>query len=171
MIIGITGHANIETPFDKAYEPEVYDREVYNRVYNDLVDFLEEEDPEIICCSGMARGVDELFALAAIELNRKLIICVPKSVSWHKNLKTHESRGRAQAISYSAILEYENLIEIHEVSATEDVFNVRNQKIVDVSDRVYSYHLFESRGTMDCIRRAEAESKYVGNLFSGDKTL
>ena len=163
MVIGITGHANLETPFNKEYLPEVYNPEVFDTVYKRLRSFLEEKG-DITCCSGMARGVDEIFALAAIDLQLDLIICVPHSVEWHSHLPTHPKRGRAQALAYEKILAYKNLRSIIEVSGfTDNIFNKRNQAIVDQSDEIYSYHLFESIGTMDCIEKAG--KKYKGNLY------
>ena len=166
MVIGITGHANLETPFGKSYNPEIYDKEIFKKVFLDIKNKLIEYD-KITCCSGMARGVDEIFALVAIELNLDLILCIPGDLTWHKNLKTHKERGKAQAINYEKILSYKNLIKIIEVPRVKgkNVFNLRNQVIVDNSDIVHSYHLFKSLGTMDCIQKAKIANKYRSNLY------
>ena len=166
MIIGITGHANLETPFGVEYNPNEYDPIIFNRVFNDLESFLKSKG-RVTCCLGMARGVDEIFALAAIKLGLDLILCIPKNIDWHKNLNVHEARGRAQAINYQHILDYKNIKTIIEVEKTIDqnVFNDRNQVIVNSSDSLFSYHLFESIGTMDCIRRGKLNNIYMGNLY------
>jgi uncharacterized phage-like protein YoqJ len=172
-VIGITGHANIEFPFNRKYDPNIYDMDVFKKIFADLEKFLKSKG-QVTCCCGMARGVDEIFALVAMKLNLDLIICVPGSVEWHKNLKVHSKFGKAQALNYNLILSYKNLIKIIEVEKDEDsllVFNKRNQFIVDNSDEIYSYHLFDSIGTSDCIKKAIIENKYEGNLFKGDLIL
>lgn len=166
-IVGITGHANIEIPFKKPYHPNEYDKDLFEKIKKTFLNFLSKE--KVVGCSGMARGVDEIFALAIMELNYELIICVPNSLEWHKNIKINPDRGRAQAIFYDDILKYENLKIIIEVpkepSDKENIFNKRNQSIVDISNEIYSYHLIESLGTMDCIKKAKEKNKYKGNLY------
>ena len=38
-IIGITGHANIETPFGVKYNPDEYNEDIFNKVYKDIKEF------------------------------------------------------------------------------------------------------------------------------------
>jgi hypothetical protein len=163
--IGITGHGNIETPFNLFYNPNQYDSDLFIKVFNDINSFFKNEQ-EPVFVSGMARGIDEIFALVAIHNNFDLVLCVPESTEWHKNLPIKETRP--QAINYDFILNYNNIIQIHETKRIlgQNVFNNRNTDIINISDDIYSYHLFESIGTMDCINKAIKENKYRGNIFT-----
>lgn len=119
-------------------------------------------------CSWLVRRIDEAFALAAIELNLPLIIIVPKSVNWHKDLKTHPKFGRAQALYYEIILSYNQLTIIefdNNPLNSENVFDQRNSVLVDTADKVYSFFLIETHGTQHCILKAKYKGIYQYNLF------
>jgi len=170
MTIGITGHANIEAAFLKCYFPYVYNMELYEKIFHNFRDFLISKrdiyGKKLICCTGMARGIDEIFADAAMELNIPLILCVPNSVEWHSSLPDHKNFGRAQALRYMEKVNYAFKIHIIKHDQMSEVFNLRNSKLVDCSDEIYSYHLFDSIGTMDCINKSKNVDKYMGNLYN-----
>jgi hypothetical protein len=179
MKIAITGHLDIEKSFNiKQEDNHVYNKEVFNKVFNKIEDFLlmyietnRIDTNDLYLISGMARGVDEIFALIAIKHKYKLIIAVPKSIEYHKNKIVKKTPDiKIQAIQYEEILKYENL-EICEVSnniAKErgdyGYFITRNQVMVDLSDYVLSFKRYESTGTNDCIDRAIKNKKYLGNI-------
>ncbi|MBE0468061.1 MAG: hypothetical protein IBX55_00835 [Methyloprofundus sp.] len=181
MIIAITGHADIELALgvDKRYpEGEKYNREVFDRVYKDIEKGLSEylgnqglslNDATFV--SGMARGVDEVFAIMAIRHNLPLILSIPNSVKWHKDRPLRKG-VRGQAVYYEKILSYDRIIEIYEINRLyNDIAYVyanfaRNQHMIDISDTVFSYKVIPSPGTNDGILRAEKAGKYAGNLFN-----
>lgn len=174
MIIGITGHANIEKVFQLPIERQgnIYNKTAFDAVYIDIYNFLQNfvktqgiTLQDLTLVSGMSRGVDEVFAFIAIHNNLPLILSIPGSIQWHKNRPP--SRGiRAQAIWYDEILSYSNIQKIYEVKKKNFQFVnfARNQHMVNVSDKIISYKRYESAGTNDCIQRAVKQNKYAGNV-------
>lgn len=183
MKIAFTGHTNIEKvcgiEYDNSnllkYEAHSqYDMDSYTIIFNRIHQFLLEfsfrfnidiKDIEVI--SGMARGIDEIAALVAINLNLKLILAIPNSVSWHK--QRPPSRGiRAQAIYYDYILNYSKLeiVEIKKDYGNGHPFAnfARNQYMVDIADKVASYKVYDSTGTDHCIKAAIKKGNYLGNI-------
>ena len=177
MKIAITGHLDIERCFNiKENSNHIYNEEAYKKTYKQIEEYLNNickeknihfKDLELI--SGMARGVDEIFAHIAIINKLKLIICIPKSIEFHKNKIVKETPDiKIQAIDYERILLYEN-IKIYEVDNNLNMggygyFLARNQVMVDLSDYVISFKRYESTGTNDCIYRAKEQNKYLGNI-------
>jgi len=113
MRVAITGHTNIEKAVGRElkYDHGVfYDKVAFDLVYaeieTNLHKFCEERNikfENLTFISGMARGVDEVFAILAIRNKLPLILSIPGSVSWHKNRGF--SRGmRAQAVYYDKII-------------------------------------------------------------------
>jgi len=178
LIITMTGHTNIEKavqldlvePNGRKYNTRAFGT-VYKMIDEGLKGVLEEYEVTIV--SGMARGVDEVLALYAMTKGLPLILSIPNSVNWHMNRGLSRDM-RAQAVYYQKILDYENLVAIHEIKKTYDNGSdnhyhfanfARNQHMTDISDRVYSFKSYVSSGTDDCIKRAREKGNYVGNLF------
>ena len=177
MKIAITGHMDIERCFGiKQENNHVYNEVAFNRTYDEIEQYLiwfckknhiKFQDLQLI--SGMARGVDEVFAHIAMNNNLKLILSIPKSVEFHRHKVVKDTPNiKIQAINYNTILTYPN-IEIVEVNDNLNkggygYFLARNQSMVDLSDFVLSYKRYESTGTMDCINRAIQQNKYYGNI-------
>ena len=88
MVVALTGHVKIEKALSLPVVDETlraYNEEAYEIAKKDIFNALKKEIPnienkDVIFVSGMARGGDEIFADIAIELNKKLILCVPNSV-------------------------------------------------------------------------------------------
>ncbi len=171
--ISITGHADIERCIFKKpkQEGQIYDKEAYDEVYKNIEKVINKlfPDKDITLISGMARGADEIFAKFAINNNLPLILSIPGSVKWHKDRGL--SRGiRAQAIDYEDILKYKNIVKIYEVNKNYngkmyDYVNfARNQQMVDISDKVLSYRIYQSSGTDNGIKVATEAKKYIGNI-------
>jgi len=176
MKIAITGHTNIEkTKNVFNTDSEKYNQAVLMAIMDEIETFLfnyikdKDINNDITLISGMARGIDEIFALIAIKNNFNLILCIPNSIKWHKN-RSYSRGSRVQAIFYDKILRYKNITEIHEIK--KDYKNnsfwcanmARNQAMVDLSDIVFSYKSYDSTGTDDCIKRAKESKKYFGNI-------
>ena len=170
-IIALTGHTNIEKALDLKLIDDTgqkYNQAAFSEVFKMMSEKLSIYDKPVLV-SGMARGADEVFAFYAIKHNLELILSIPNSITWHKNRGL--SRGlRAQAIFYDYILEY-NKLTIYEIKKdyNNNIYQfanfARNQHMVDISDGVFSFKSYESTGTNDCIKRAEEQNKYLGNIY------
>lgn len=181
MIVAITGHTNIEKAIGRELKYEngqKYDAEAFEIVIEDITQGLHKFCLEsnvlfkdLILVSGMARGVDEVFAILAIRNNLPLILSIPGSINWHSTRSLSRDM-RAQAVYYKKILGYKNIIAIHEVKKDYNNGNyplvnlARNQHMVDISSGVFCYKAYDSTGTDDCIKRAKKAEKFLGNLCS-----
>lgn len=174
MKIAITGHTNIEKAVGMdLYHPNglIYNDEAFKKVYRMIDDGMSIYKNATII-SGMARGVDELFAFYAIKNKLPLILSVPNSVAWHKNRDLSRNM-RAQAVFYDEILKYNNLT-IFEIKKDYNRGNylfanfARNQHMVDIADGVLCFKSYKSSGTDDCIKRAKNLNKFLGNLYIED---
>lgn len=186
MIISITGHTNIEKALGMELDSPngvSYNKDAFYRVYSDILEglnkFCKKNNiglSDLTLVSGMARGVDEVFAFVAIRNNLKLILSIPGSTSWHKH-RGFSRDMRAQAIYYDKILEYKDILEVVQVSKSYNNGNyhlvnlARNQHMVDISDGVFCYKSYDSTGTNDCIKRAKLQNKFLGNLSSLESNL
>jgi hypothetical protein len=178
MFIGMTGHTNIEKVKGKkiAGIGDTYDIESYESILIEIEKVLHNiatdygiDFNNLTLVSGMARGIDEIFAEIAVRNNLDLVLSIPNSIYWHKNRDL--SRGvRAQAIQYDRYLKYANTVSIIEVkknyNGKEYQFAnfARNQNIIDESNLVISYKAYDSTGTDDAIKAAKASGKYFGNV-------
>lgn len=179
MKLAITGHTNIEkaSGFELVRKGGVkYNLEAFETVYQiidqNLKSFLAENNinlEDITLISGMARGIDEVFAVYAIRNNLPLILSIPANIKWHQNRDL--SRGmRAQAVHYDRILEYKNIAGIYEIGKQYGEGNhqfvnfARNQHMVDIADYVFCFKAYDSTGTDDCINRAKKANKFATNL-------
>lgn len=179
MKIAITGHTNIEKamglelkyPNGSNYDKNAFEL-VYAEIESGLKAFCEEKNIDfqtLTLISGMARGVDEVFAIVAIRNNLNLIISIPGSVKWHRTRSLSRDM-RAQAIYYDKILHYEKLIEQYEIGKdyNGDIYYLvnlaRNQHMVDIADGVFCFKAYDSTGTDDCVKRSKKKGNFLGNL-------
>lgn len=177
MKIAITGHMDIERCFGiKQVDNHEYNEEAFNKTYDEIEQYLwsickerniKFQDLELI--SGMARGVDEVFARIAMNNNLKLILSIPKSIEYHQHKVVKATPTiKIQALDYNTILSYpfKEVVEVNDNlnKGGYGYFLARNQSMVDLSDYVISYKRYESTGTNDCIDRAKEQNKYIGNV-------
>ncbi|SMC10069.1 DNA-processing protein DprA [Nitratiruptor tergarcus] len=171
MKIAITGHVNIEKANGKKLiDYRKYDEDIFNKVYgeidsmmNRIFQDLSVDKNEVVLISGMARGVDEIFALYAMNNGLALFAAIPHKIYWHKARKE-------SAIRYDEILEYAKKSAGYEEISKRyknigSSFFARNQYMVDMVDIVISYMKYNSSGTMDTIKRAKEAGKYYGNIL------
>lgn len=172
--LAFTGHTNIEKCYGIDQIPEVYNEEVYNSCYSDIKNYIDSyikkyPNEKIIIITGMARGVDEVAGLVAIDLDLDIICSVPHSIVWHKN-RENTSKGRVQAISYDKFLEYHKAswVEIKKSYSGGHQFAnfARNCFMVDIATDVVSFKQYDSSGTDHCIKYAKTEGKYSGNIVA-----
>lgn len=171
--IGITGHCNIEAIHEQNdLDTFVYNQFAFSKTFLEIETFIfkyiKENNITNFCfVSGMARGVDEIFALIAIKYNIPLILCIPKELIWYRN-KLVDNR-KIQALNFNFILNYKNIISI--IESTENFnkgnygyFLSRNSDIIKQSNIIFSYKKYDSIGTNDCINKAILQNKYGGNI-------
>jgi len=189
--LGITGHTNVEKANGMIIEDNgtIYNDIAFKKVYkeiNDMVKTLFYKSENLVFISGMARGVDEIFAIYAMNHNIPLIASIPYSLEWHKN-RGLSRNVRAQAIYYDKIISYinnriDNGCQFSKIVEVPKNYNdkeykfanfARNQNIIDESEGVVSYYKYDSSGTKDAIKKAKKYKKYLGNVssFSNLKNL
>lgn len=180
MIIGITGARNIEDHNNTELENKgiKYNQKIYDKVYKEIdimiKYILKEKDlkfSDLKFVSGMARGVDEIFADYAVDRNIPLILSIPDNVESHRRRKV--GKIKSQAIKYNNKLDYVNNSENSKINEIGKTYKnktysfstfARNKNIVDESDIVISYKKKPSRGTQDTINYAKKKKKYFGNV-------
>ena len=166
-----------------------YDKVVYDTVYSNIEKMInrilqneEIQKKNLILISGMARGVDEVFADYAIKNNLSLVLSIPNSIEWHSTRGARKGGGRAQALKYQEILDYVNnkinngdknsgIYEIkknYKSPLSDEVFKyanfARNQHMIDMSNIFISYKNYNSAGTDHAITAAKKSGKYYGNV-------
>lgn len=170
--LAFTGHTNIEKCYGIEQIPEKYNPEAFESCYLDIKNYIvsyikKYQNEKIIIVTGMARGVDEVAGLVAIDLNLPIICSVPHSVEWHKN-RENTSKGRVQAIFYDKFIEYprSTWVEIKKSYSGGHQFAnfARNCFMVDIAADVVSFKQYDSTGTDHCIKYAKKENKYIGNI-------
>lgn len=126
--------------------------------YIKLQDKLGQVLKDIKCdyaISGMALGVDTIFALTALDIGIKLecaIPCLNQSKMWSK-----KSRD-----TYNEILKL-----AHKVTYVSDkpyaprCMQLRNKYMVDIADKIIAVWDGSAGGTANCVRYAEKQGKPI----------
>ena len=121
--------------------------------------------PRIIV--GMARGVDEIAGLVAMDMGLHIICCVPHSIAWHSG-REPTNKGYVQARYYQRFLNYPHTTwyEIRKTYSCGWPFAnfARNAAMVDLANKVLSFKCYDSAGTDHCIKLAKKAGKYAGNI-------
>lgn len=164
MVIALTGHVKVKKALNKTTHPNIETNEeafeILEKLIIETINNNFHDNENLVFVSGMAKGADEIFALTAIKMKKKLILCIPNKISWHK------SRG---ADRYDEILNYEN-VEIKEIKKDYNGGNfyygyfARNQAMVDLIDddgALLAFHRYDSGGVVDTIRRAKKANKKI----------
>lgn len=116
---------------------------------------------------GMARGLDEIAGLVAMDMGLSLVCCVPHTIEWHKNREI-TNKGRVQALFYERFQNYPNTLwyQIKKTYSSGWPFAnfARNAAMVDLANKVLSFKCYDSAGTDHCIKLAKKAGKYAGNI-------
>lgn len=177
--LAFTGHTNIEKCYGTEQIPEIYNSEAFESCYTDIKNYIDfyikkYSNEKIIIITGMARGVDEIAGLVAMERGLDILCAVPHSIDWHKN-RANTSKGRVQAIYYDRFLQYSKAswCEIKKsYSGGHHFVNfARNCFMVDIATDVVSFKQYDSSGTDHCIKYAKSQNKYVGNIQATKKEI
>lgn len=150
MIICATGHRphklggeyNLKGPYSKF-------------IYESMRNFIKENRPKKII-SGMALGVDQLWAIAGIRLKHKVTAAIPfkgQELAWPTKSQT----------LYRTILRNDfvtrEIISAGKYSARK--MQVRNEWMVNQSDLVFAVWDGSNGGTKNCVDFARSINKEV----------
>lgn len=125
--------------------------------------------PRIIV--GMARGLDEIAGIVAMDMDLELVCCVPHTIQWHST-RQPTNKGYVQARYYNRFLNYPKAfwIEVKKTYSSGWPFAnfARNALMVDIANKVISFKCYDSTGTDHCIKLAKKANKYAGNISKGE---
>jgi len=125
--------------------------------------------PRIIV--GMARGVDEIAGIVAMDMDLDIVCCVPHTIQWH-SARQPTNKGYVQARYYNRFLNYPKSIwiEVKKTYSNGHPFAnfARNALMVDIANKVISFKCYDSTGTDHCIKLAKKANKYAGNISKGE---
>lgn len=152
MIICVTGHRP-----DKLYGYDLTDPR-----WQDLKNIFKEKLIEMKCTnaiSGMALGVDTIFALAVLELKKEghplqlhcALPCPEQCKKWN----------HVDIVRYREILMEAKTVKVVADHYEADVMQKRNEYMVDHSDIVLAVWNGKKSGTENCIKYAEKMGKKV----------
>lgn len=131
----------------------------YNKLKSMLKAILLEEEAEL-SISGMALGVDTVFALATLELRD---LGLPIELECAIPCRNHSSKWFDSSVKvYNAILEqadYETLVSDCEYN--NHVMQIRNVYMVDNCDVLIAVWDGTSGGTANCVKYAESIGKRI----------
>jgi len=150
MIVCATGH--------RPNKLGGYSDEAFDRLVKVMGVWLKENKPDI-AVSGMALGVDQAFAVAAIRLKipvHAYVPCKNHSSRWpEKSQKLYDKiLGRCDVVKFITDGEY-----------TNSCMQLRNIAMVDAADLVLAVWDGTAGGTGNCVKYAESKEKKITNLY------
>ncbi len=150
MKIAITGHRphKLENDYDLKST-------LINNIKQNIIDFLKDKE-DLTLISGMALGIDTLFAKIAVELNIPFIAAIPfinQDKVWIQKSKD----------LYNNLLN--EALEVVNVSG-KDFYNpsymdMRNKWMVDNCDILIAVWDGTSGGTGNCVKYAVSKNKII----------
>lgn len=157
MKICITGHG----------PNKMYGYDIYNKKWTKLKEKFKKLLVKNNCdeaITGMALGVDTVFALAALELREEgneiklhcAIPCRNQSCKWNKG----------SVVLYNYILSKADIVKL--VSDEEYkpwLMQKRNEYMIDLSDKVIAVWDGSKGGTFNCVSYAEKCNKEIIRIF------
>lgn len=145
-----------------------YDEEGLKLLMNLALSFLKEQKDVSALISGMALGWDTAWALAAVKLDLPLIAAVPFLGQESLWPATHKER-------YWKLLKYAEstgkVVVVSEGGYSPQKMLMRNEWMVDNSDRVVALWNGSRGGTEHCIRYAQSQGVEVSNLWPKYRNL
>lgn len=150
MIIAGTGH--------RPNKLGGYSQSAQNKLVKIAEDWLIEHKPEKIL-SGMAIGWDQALAIAAVKQEIPFIAVVP--------FKGQERMWSKDSIMvYNALLLLaKDIVVVSQGDYSYEKMQLRNQYLVDNSDKILAMYDGSEGGTRNCIAYARRKLKPVINLF------
>lgn len=169
-IINVTGHRPHKLM--GGYNHFAFENKMLQYVFGEMLKKELDKYQEVVCITGMAIGVDMLFAMACIELKEtygsriKLIGAVPFSsqpLSWSK---AHKVMWDMILNECDAVVNTSNreTVYVHEVS---DIMQQRNEWMVDNSDETWAVWDGSPSGTGKCVNYAKEKGKPIKTITTG----
>jgi len=150
MIIAVTGHR----PDKLGKEYDMKGR-FSTKIYKKLVSIVETNKPHLMI-SGMALGVDMIWANVAINKHIPFIAAVP-CYNQHSRWPEKSQRIYARIINDPlCCLKY-----VTEKEYTPSCMQIRNKWMVDNSDVLVAIWDGSIGGTANCVKYAESVGRYV----------
>src|SRR6266404_2788194 len=139
MILGLTGHRIITN---------------YGKTYLAIQNNLKELGPSCTI-SGMAVGFDQLAAVICIRLGIPFIAAVPfigQESKWPEHVQKQYIKilGKAKEIIIVSPGDFDG-----------EKFHIRNEYIVDNSEKLLAYYNGKPSGTGHCVKYAEKKFKEI----------
>lgn len=171
-IINITGHRPHK--LIGGYNHFSFENKMLQYVFGEKLKKELNKYQEVVCITGMAIGVDMLFAMACIELketygNRiKLIGAIPFSTQYLSWSAEHKLMWEMILSNCDGVVNTSNreTIYTHEVS---DIMQQRNEWMVDNSDETWAVWDGSRSGTGKCVAYAKKQGKPVEIITTGLK--
>ncbi len=150
MKIAITGHRPIK--LDNDYDLK---SPLIENIKKEIVRVIEKQKPNTLI-TGMALGIDTLFALIAIEYNIPFIAAIP--------CLSHDSKWlpKSQQL-YHQILDNKlcTIKLVNNLPYNHIVMQLRNQWMVDNCDMLIAVWDKSSGGTANCVKYAVLKNKQI----------
>ena len=153
MIIAVTGHRpNKLYGYNLNNEKNLELKEKFKKI------LIDNKCTEAI--TGMALGVDTIFALAVLELkdegyNIKLHCAIP--------CKNHSCKWIKESVDlYNKILAKADIVKL----VTDETYKpylmqIRNEYMVDLADKIIAVWNGSSGGTANCVKYAQKKNKEI----------
>ena len=158
--IAATGHRP-----DKLFGYDLYDPrwQALGRKMKEFIINKSNWYGPITCISGMALGVDQLFALVALKLrdtgyNIKVIAALP---CFNQNKKWKDDSYWKNIMD-----RVDEKVFVHEGEYVPWCMQKRNEWMVDNADEILAVWDGTNGGTSNCIKYAEKQNKEVYNIYS-----
>jgi len=156
MIVAVTGHRPNKLWGYDLSEPK------YKILHDNFFDLLIENNTTH-CISGMALGVDTVFAIAAIHyryrrINKSIILeaaipCLNQEKLWNK---------KDQRLYHKILKKFDMITYVNRKPFTPDLMQKRNEYMVDKCDLLLAVWNEDKRGgTYNCIRYAKNLNKKI----------
>jgi len=154
--VAITGHRPNKLGNDYDLKSPLIDK-----IHLSILDTLESIDKElkIIPITGMALGIDTLYALIAIELNLSFIAAIPclnqesKWIEKSRKLYREIINNPLCTVRYVTQGEY-----------NQSCMQKRNEWMVDECDHLIAVWDGTSGGTANCVKYAQTQSKPIHRI-------
>ena len=154
--IAITGHRPDKLGNDYDLKSPLIDR-----IHLSILEILEsiDKDLNILPITGMALGIDTLYALIAIELNLPFIAAVP--------CLNQESKWIEKSRKVYRDIINNSLCTVHCVTdgeCTRSCMQKRNEWMVNECNELIAVWDGTSGGTSNCVKYAESRSKKIHRI-------
>jgi uncharacterized phage-like protein YoqJ len=149
MIISCTGHRPNKLPYGYDY-PSLFSQWLQDK----FISIFKDKKPKKII-SGMALGVDTIFAITAIEQNIPLLAAIPflgQEKIWPK---------KSQIVYNNLLSKAKEKIIVSDGAYSAQKMQIRNEWMVDNSDILVAVFNGSKGGTANCYSYAFSKKKEI----------